>query len=711
MKNLLVLSIAFILSVSSAFSQVDRTKAPDPQPNPQINIPKPSVFTLENGLQVIVVENHKLPKISYQLYVDHPTNNEGNKAGLGDLFGQLLSSGTENTNKDDFDEKIDFIGATFSSNARGFFASSLTKHSEKLLSLINEVILSPAFPESEFDRLKNQTISELSTVITDPSSMAKNVSGIVNYGKDHPYGEIVTEKTIQNITLEDIKNHFKNNFQPQLSYLVIVGDISTEKAKEYANKYFGNWKKGEKNTKQPVYDIPAANGNQVYFVDKPGAVQSVINISQTVSLKPGHQDEIKLTVLNSILGGGSFSARLMSNLREDKAYTYGCYSRINSDELIGSFFAGGSFRNDVTDSAIVQIMYEINKICSEEVKDDELDLVKKSITGSFARSLENPQTVAMFALNTIRYKLPADYYNNYLLNLEKITKMDLMMVADKYLSPKNMNIIVVGNSSIAEKLSVFDTDGAISYKNGFGEDAIPLKTAPEGVTAQTIIQTYLNKSFIVNGEEEVNSKLNGIGYFETSASSYLAQMDANLIMTRYEGAPNKSAVIMKAGEQTIQKEWFNGVEGGSFVMMQGRKEYNEEKVKEKQKPNFLFSQLYYFNDSETIVDLLGIEEIDGKEFYKIKISSTKNDEFTYEYYGVESGLLELTESFTNDEEGNQIVVKYYLNDYKIAGKGKLTLLIPHTNTLDSQGQKLEFKTKNVVIKKKGKQPAFDGVFK
>src|SRR5690606_14421389 len=128
----------------------------------------------------------------------------------------------------------------------------------------------------------------------------------------------------------------------------------------YANKYFGNWKKGEKNTKQPVYDIPAANGNQVYFVDKPGAVQSVINISQTVNLKPGHQDEIKLTVLNSILGGGSFSARLMSNLREDKAYTYGCYSRINSDELIGSFFAGGSFRNDVTDSAIVQIMYEIN---------------------------------------------------------------------------------------------------------------------------------------------------------------------------------------------------------------------------------------------------------------------------------------------------------------------------------------------------------------
>ena len=593
----------------TANAQLDRSKVPTAQPNPGINIPTPNVFKLDNGLQVIVVENHKQPTVSFQLYVDHQPITEGDKVGTSDLFGELLGSGTETIAKDQFDEKMDFMGASFSPSSRGFFASSLTKHTPKLLSLLSSVVMSPAFPEDEFDRIKSQSLANLTTTASDASSMASNVAGIVKYGSDHPYGEVMTEKTVNAVTLEDVKSHYNTYFKPNYAYLVIVGDINEADAKSYANKYFGSWAKGDI-TEVKYPEIKPANGDQVYFVDKPGAVQSVININQTVNIKPGHEDEIRLRVLNAILGGGSFSARLMSNLREDKAYTYGCYSRINSDEIMGSFYAGGAFRNEVTDSAITQILKEINLIAAESVKATELDLVKKSMTGAFARSLENPQTVARFALNTIRYNLPSNYYATYLQNLEKVTINDLLMVADKYLAPKKLNIVVVGNSEVADKLTQFDSDGKITYKNAFGENVVPMKAVAEGVTAQTIVDNYLYKVFNVSNADEMSSKMAKIKYIQSVSTSYIAQMDANLVLTSYKST-DKSASIMKAGPQTVQKEWFDGAKGGSFVMMQGKKELTEDEVKKKQVPSFPFSQVHYFNNENYVVELLGIQEIDG----------------------------------------------------------------------------------------------------
>jgi len=710
MKLRILYTLLICLVAFASNAQLDRSIVPEPQPNPGINIPTPNVVTLDNGLQVIIVENHKQPKVSFQLYVDHAPVVEGNKAGLGSLFGELLGSGTETINKDAFDEKIDFMGANFSSSSRGFFASSLTKHTPKLLSLLSSVVLSPSFPESEFDRLKNQTISGLASTSSDASSMASNVAGIVNYGEKHPYGEVVTEKTVNAITLDDVKNHYKTYFKPNFAYLVIVGDITEATAKEYAQKYFGDWKRGDE-PKQNYPELTASNGNQVYFVDKPGAVQSVINITQSVKIKPGHEDEIKLRVLNAILGGGSFSARLMSNLREDKAYTYGCYSRITSDELIGSFYAGGSFRNEVTDSAIVQIMKEINIISDELVKDTELDLVKKSMTGAFARSIENPQTVARFALNTIRYNLPANYYATYLQKLERVTKADLLMAASEYLAPKNLNIIVVGNSEITDKLTVFDSDGKITYKDAFGNNVTPLTAVEDGVTAKGIINNYMMKTFMVDSEAAMMAKLSKIGFIQITATTFIAQMNTDLIMTSYSGATNKTALLMKAGDMVVQKEWFNGVKGGTYAMMQGKKEYTAEEIKDKQKPSFPFDQLYYFTDDSYNIELLGVANIDDVDYYKVKVSKEGEEDFSFEYYNVATGMLDFTESFTTDEEDNAVTVKFYSKAYQMYGKKKSSLMLPSIKVMDSQGQKMEFTTKEVIIKKKAKSTAFDGEFK
>jgi zinc protease len=663
-----------------------------------------------NGLKVIVVENHKLPKVSFNLYVDYPIMKEGDKAGMGDIFGQLLSSGTTNTPKDDFDAKIDYIGATVSTNARGFFASSLKKHTPKMLTLLGEMVISPAFPQDEFDRIIKQSVSALASEKSNPDAMASNVANVVNYGADHPYGEVTTEATLANITLEDIKSHYSKYFIPNQAYLVIVGDLTQEEAKSYVEKYFGSWKKGDE-SKTEAFSSPSSKGNNVYFVDKPGAVQSSIKITHNIDLKPGHEDLIRLKVLNQILGGGSFSARLMSNLREDKAYTYGCYSSFSPDLIKGEFTAGGNFRNEVTDSAIVQIIAEIEKIANNPVTDTELELVKNSMTGAFARSLERPETMARFALNTVRYNLTKDYYAKYLKAIESVTKDDLLTVAKKYIRSNNLNIVVVGNEEVAEKLSVFDNNGGLEFKTAEGKEQIKLKAVAEGVTAESIIRTYLYKSLSAEDKAEFDKKMSKIGYIMKVQKGFMAAMNADLIMTTYAGTPNKTAMTIKAnmgtGLMTVQKEYFNGETGGTFQMGAGKTSYEGDKLEEKKNGKFLFSQKHYFTDDNYTIDLMGIDEVEGKEHYKMKISKKDEEDFSLEYYSVETGWLVMEESFSTDDEGNASTIKVIYKEYYDVKKG---VMMPKKMIVDQMGQQLEFEVQEVIIKKKPKSTAFDGVF-
>jgi zinc protease len=702
--------IALIGLTLSGFAQVDRSTAPKPQPNPVIKIAIPDAITIDNGLKVIVVENHKLPKVSFQLFIDYPTTAEQDKAGLGQIFSELLACGTTTMTKDVFDQKIDYIGASISTNPRGFFASSLKKHTPQLLALLSDMILNPAFPQEDFERLKSQTLDNLASLSTDANAMSSIVSGVVNYGTEHPYGEVSTEETINAITVDDIKAHYAKFFIPNYAYLVIVGDVTQAEAKGYVDQYFAKWQKGAE-IKKPVYTLPNPIGSNVYFVDKPGAVQSVINVTHTVNLQPGHPDEIVLSVLNGILGGGSFSARLMANLREDKAYTYGCYSSISSDPMIGSFSAGGSFRNEVTDSALTQILFEIDKISKNMVTDEELTLVKSSMTGAFARALERPETVARFALNTIRYNLPKDYYSNYLMNLEKVTKEDLLRVAKQYLKPATMNIVVVGNQEIAEKLKVFDASNAIHYKDYYGRDKAQLKSVASGVTLQTVVDTYLYKTFMVTDKAAYDAKMTKIQFIQTTHKGEIAGMDGSLFMTAYRGAPNKSASITKvvSPEMTavVSKEYFDGTAGGSFAMGQGTKKLEGDDLAKKMKPSFPYSQAYYLTDETLVVELMGIDVIDGKEYYKVKVASKGETDFGYEFYSVETGLLEREEMYTTDENGEATSMIMTYSDFKDTGSG---MYVPYIMEMNAGGQIIKFTLTEMIVKKKAKSAAFTGSF-
>ncbi|MGB3077672.1 MAG: pitrilysin family protein, partial [Saprospiraceae bacterium] len=218
-----------------------RAMAPKPGPARQIEIGKSTQYTLANGLKVIVVENHKIPEISYQLTIDMDNMQEKEKAGLSDITGSLLSTGTTTKIKADIDEAVDFIGASMVTNPRGGFASSLTKHTDKILSLFSDVILNPSFPQAEFDKIKTQTLSGLQANKDDPNAISGNVSGALNFGPNHPFGEITNEITVSNVNLDDTKQYYKTYFKPGNAYLVIVGDITPEVAKAKAEKYFGSW--------------------------------------------------------------------------------------------------------------------------------------------------------------------------------------------------------------------------------------------------------------------------------------------------------------------------------------------------------------------------------------------------------------------------------------------------------------------------------------
>lgn len=375
-----------------------------------------------------------------------------------------MGAGTVSKPKDVFNEEVDFMGASLNVGSSSISAFSLSKYKEDILKLMTDVLYNPAFPEDEFDRAIEQSLTGIKQSLDNPDAIAANVRGIVNYGKDHPYGEIVTEESLKNITLEDLKQHYAKYFKPNIAYLVIVGDITKKEAQSLTKDYFGSWKSGE--VQKEEFEAPEmVTKTNISFVDRPSSVQSVISISYPIDNKPGTPDVVKLSLLNTILGGGGLSTRLNMNLREDKGYTYGANSSIGSSRYSAIFNAGASVRNEVTDSALTQFMYELNKITSELVTEEEFVLAKNSAKGSFARSLEGRGTVASFALNTELNNLPDDYYATYLQRVDAVTREDLLEVAKKYIRPDKANIVVVGKAEeVASKLEPF---GEITYYDAF----------------------------------------------------------------------------------------------------------------------------------------------------------------------------------------------------------------------------------------------------
>lgn len=649
------LTLIALTAVTGVFGQIDRSVRPAAAPPPSINIKNSEVFKLGNGITVVLSENHKLPRVSFNLTMGASPMIEGGKAGTNDMMGQLLSSGTTKRSKDQLDQEVDFMGADLSANGHSVSISCLTQHLEKALEIMQDVSMHPSFPESEFDRIRKQNESGLMSAKSSPGEMASNAEAKVNF-PNHPYGEVMNEATLAAISLDDIKNNYKRIFTPNGAYLVIVGDITKEKAQEYAEKYFGSWS-GETVYKEDFGNGLKVKGNRVIFVNKPGAVQSTVNITFPFDMKPNDKNYIAMNVLNSILGGGSFGSRLMSNLREDKAYTYGCYSSVDITRDGSYFSAGGNFRNDVTDSAITQILMEISRIADSYVSDDELTLAKSSMAGGFARSLERPQTIARFALSIIRNHLPADYYQNYLKNLDAISKDDVLMVAQKYFSG-GVNIIVVGNEDVLDKIKVFDADGVIEKLDAFGDPVKEMK--PADISADDLIQNYINAVSMTTSAKALSKKMKKVKSIEKKISLTSPQIPVAITMTEVFVAPNKEAMKLEAQGMVVQSSYYDGTKGMEMNMQTGKKELTAEELAAKKKTEGLFPEMNYKTSGITY-SIKGIETIAGKDYYILETNDGEKQQF--DYFDAQTFMKFRTVSIISKEgESMEITVDY--SDYK-----------------------------------------------
>lgn len=423
-----------------------RKVPPSAGPIPSIDIGEFETLRLENGLTLIVVENHKLPKVAFQLVVDHDPVIEGPKGGLSEIAGELLARGTQSKTKSQIDDIVDYYGASFHANSSGIYGSVLTKYQKEFLSVFADVLLRPSFPEQEFNKIKFRHQSRLQTIRNEPAEMAYNLVASVNFGQSHPYGDILTMETLENISANDCREYYEKYWQPGCSYLAIVGDINIKDVKANIAPVLEQWSAGD----APKHHYPLSKPpvrRTINFFDRPGSIQSELRMTYPLDFHPANPDRIGASVMNHMLGGGAFSGYLMSNLREDKGYTYGVRSMLNLDPLATEFKISTSVGTEVTVPAIRESLFEMNRIRNEYVDSEHLILAKNSMIGSFARSIENPQTLANRVLNMMRYKLPENFYQTFTEKLDRVNAEEVQEMAVKYVLPEQINIVVVGDLS------------------------------------------------------------------------------------------------------------------------------------------------------------------------------------------------------------------------------------------------------------------------
>lgn len=651
MKKIILLLVTFLM-VFAAQAQVDRTVMPKPGPAPEINLGEPEGFNLNNGLKVLVVENHKLPRVSIQLSLDNPPILEGEKAGVSSLTGSLLGNGSKNIPKDEFNEEIDFLGARLSFGSQGAYAQSLSKYFPRMMELMAEAAIFPNFTQEEFDKEKNILITALKSQEKNVAAISGRVQRALAYGKDHPYGEFTTEETVNNITLADVEGFYRNYFVPANAYLIVIGDITLDQVKKLTEEYFIGWTKAVPPSFS--YSEPKNVPNtQINFVDMPNAVQSQISVQNIVNLKRKDEDYLPALVANQIIGGGA-DGRLQQNLREDKGYTYSAISSLGNDKYAPSrYSATVEVRNAVTDSSIVQMLKEIELITKQPVNEKELKNIKAKYAGNFIMALEDPQTIARYALNVETEDLPKDFYKTFLERLEKVTITDVEKATKKFFKPQNARVVVVGNGKeILENLKNIDVNGkklpVLYYSKAAERTEAPNYEAsiPEGITAQTVIEKYIEA---IGGK----AKLESVDSYAMTAAAELQGMKLDLEVKKT--ASDQFVQDIQMGGNSLSKQVLDGDKG--YVMAQGqRKDLTEEEIKNLKEESAPFPELNYLATGG--IELEGTEMVGDKSAYKVKITDGKTA-----FYDTETGL-KLQEVNVAEVQGQQMQSTFNFEDYK-----------------------------------------------
>lgn len=443
------------------------------------DVPRPVEFTLSNGLRVVMIEQQRLPLVSYRLaFFSGDINDPADSTGLTSAMASMLTEGTESYASKQLAEQIERLGASVAASVSDDFtvlaASALSIYNSEILRLLAEVLLTPTFPENELDLYRRNSIENLKFQRSQPGFLANEQTARLLYG-EHPYSKVSpTPEDIEKLSRDALVAFHQKSFVPNNALLIVVGDVGREALEKELEERFGEWEQGS--VASAKFAAPPKRAKRTLtIVDRPGSAQSNIVLSN-LAIKRTDPDYFPFLVMNQVLGAGA-SSRVFMNLREEKGYTYGAYTRFDTKRLAGDFEATAEVRTAVTGDSLKEFFYELGRIRETRVSDEELADAKSFLTGVFPIRAETQEGLTNLIVNQHLYGLPDDYLQSYRTNVDAITAEDVMRVAKKYVRPEEIAMVIVGDAeeilpqakTYTDDIEIFDTDGKPKDVSSYGK--------------------------------------------------------------------------------------------------------------------------------------------------------------------------------------------------------------------------------------------------
>ncbi len=447
---------------------------PPPLPPRPIKVPAASATTLSNGLVVVIVEDTRLPLVSYRLALrTGDAHDPAELPGLMDMMTGLLTEGTESKTSREIADEVARLGAALHAGANSDYttiaASSLSTFSDNILELMADVALSPSFPENEVVLARQNTKESLKQQRAQPSFLASEMVARVMFG-EHPYHVTApTPESVDATTRERLVEFHRSTFVANNAVLVVVGDVKPESIIDRVEGLFGGWQQGEVRG-DDFPPPPLRTSRAAYIVDRPGSAQANIVIANP-GITRTSPDYFPMLLMHTVLGANA-SSRLFMNLREEKGYTYGAYSSLDARRTAGTFRATAEVRTPVTGDSLKEFFYELDRIRSEPISEKELSDAKSYLTGVYPIRLETQEGLIDQLVQIKMFGLPDNYLDIYRDRVQSVTLEQILRVAKKYVKPEEAAIVIVGDGSqlegqvkpYAEEIEFYNTAGKVKGK-------------------------------------------------------------------------------------------------------------------------------------------------------------------------------------------------------------------------------------------------------
>ena len=451
----LALAIGFPSAPLVAQAPLDRNLLPTPGPTPVTHIPSWTSTTLANGALLVVTEKHDLPLVSFSIRVVGGRYNfePAGKQGVAEFTSQMLSEGTTSRTADQLSDAQQLLGTTILSSVRGEEGSvrftSLSPSYEPALALVVDMLLNSTFPAEALERIRGRTLVQLQQARDRPNAIASDVFAKVLYGNEHPYGRVMTERTVNAITRDDIVAFHHAYYRPGRTVISVTGDVQPEAVKAAVERAFAAWTPGGARPAWHYPPPPARRARTIYLVDKPHAAQSVFAIG--IPGPPRNTpDYYSIEVMNTLLGG-LFQSRLNHDIREVKGFSYGVFSRFEFGRGPGAFRAGGGIVTAKTDSALIEFMKQFRDAQGAvPFTDDEMQQGKQSLIQSLPSRFASVDQIGASVATIFVQGLPQSYYQQYPVKIDAVTRADLVRMAKKYIDLAHIDIVIVGDRGTVE---------------------------------------------------------------------------------------------------------------------------------------------------------------------------------------------------------------------------------------------------------------------